>query len=129
MNPFVIITGYLTWHYTKAFADIFVVWGNFLWFVLHFFSVPVLFRTLFSPWRRLHEVYQKGFDPGAFFGTLIVNLIMRVVGVAIRIAFIIIGLVFFLFVLVTGILFFLFWIIAPLALFIMVTTGITLLGP
>ena len=41
------ILDYLSWHYTRAFRDIGSVWLNFMWFILHFFSMPLFLRTLF----------------------------------------------------------------------------------
>ncbi|MEK7621656.1 MAG: hypothetical protein AAB415_00590 [Patescibacteria group bacterium] len=76
---------YFAWHYTTGLADCLRLVANFLWFGYHFFSVPVITRTLFSPWRRLGESYRKGFDPERILETLIVNILMRLFGFLIRI--------------------------------------------
>lgn len=128
MNPILIFTGYLNWHYGRAFADILVVWTNFFWFSLHFFSIPLLIRTLFSPWRRLHEEYQRGFHPQEFAKSLIINIIMRIVGAIARIVIIIIGILVLLTVTIVGIVFLLFWTIAPAGVVIFMLAGITLLS-
>lgn len=126
MNPITILNGYFLWHYTSAFTDFLRVWGNFLWFVQHFFSIPSLFKTLFSPWKRLHEEYQKGLNSD-FFGTLVVNAIMRIIGVIVRLIFIIIGTIFLIVVFLGGLLFFLFWIIMPFAIVTLFITGLGIL--
>jgi hypothetical protein len=83
---------YLNWHYSSALRNLVQIWSNFVWFIYHFFSLGVLVRTLFSPWRRLDEGYQKGLEPEAWFETLILNTLMRAVGLFIRSIFIILGL-------------------------------------
>lgn len=92
------------------------IFGNMVWFLYNFFSIPILLRTLFAPFKRLDEGYKKGLDLGAFFETLIVNMLMRLVGAALRLFLIMIGLVavavaciFYLFI-------FLVWLLAPLLL-------------
>ena len=127
MNPTVIFTGYFRWYYGKAIGGIFTVWRNFLWFVLHFFSFFLLLKTLFSPWKRLHEDYRRqGFHPGLFFQTLIVNFIMRIVGSIIRSIIIVIALMFLLLVFAAGLLFFIFWIVAPVGVPLMIILGLGL---
>ena len=128
MNSILIFTGYLSWHYGRAFSDILVVWTNFFWFFLHFFSIPLLVRTLFSPWKRLHENYRQGFHPEDFFQALIVNIIMRIVGAIIRVIIIVIGILTLLTVTILGVIFLLFWTIAPAGVVIFMLAGITLLS-
>lgn len=128
MNSALIFTGYLKWHYGRAFSDILVVWANFFWFTFHFFSIPLLIRTLFSPWKRLHEGYRKGFHPEDFFQALIVNTLMRIVGAIARLVLIVIGILILLMVTVIGVSFLLFWAIAPAGVFISILAGITLLS-
>jgi len=128
MNPTLIFTGYLEWHYGKAYSDILVVWTNFFWFVLHFFSIATLAKTLFSPWKRLHEEYRKGFHPEDFFSSLAVNILMRIVGAIVRLVIIIIGLIMLLLIALGGMLFLLFWTIAPAGVVISVLAGLALLG-
>jgi hypothetical protein len=85
---------YFTWHYSAALLSLFNIWRSLVWFTYHFFSVGLLLRTLFSPWRRLGEDYKKGsLDMESWFETLVVNSLMRVVGVIIRLVVVIVGLV------------------------------------
>ncbi len=107
---------YLVWHYTRALADIFRLGRDFLWFFYHFFSIPIIARTLFAPWRRLGESYGHKLDPGAFLGTFIVNTLMRLVGFVIRIVFLVFG--FGVLVLIFGlwILSLILWLVLPFAI-------------
>ncbi len=105
---------YLQWHYTTAFADIFRIWRNYLWFVNHLFSVKDVLLTLFAPWRRLQEKTVNPLkDMEGFFSALTVNLLMRLVGIVIRLALLLIALVGFFFVIALGLLVFVAWIFAP----------------
>lgn len=128
INPVAFIGSYLLWHYGNALTNIVVVWGNFIWFIFHFFSTFVLLRTLFAPWERIHEAYPKKgqFDLEFFFGTLLVNIIMRIVGALVRLAFILISLALFLCVFSVGSLFIVFWVVAPLGIFYLFNMGLGL---
>ncbi|MDD5357413.1 MAG: hypothetical protein PHS53_04675 [Candidatus Pacebacteria bacterium] len=75
---------YFTWHYSRALNAIVGIAHNFIWFLYHFFSVPILLKTFFSPWRRLNEEYRGGFNVEAIFSSFVVNTMMRIVGVLIR---------------------------------------------
>lgn len=107
------IFSYISWHYSKAFLNIFGIFSNFFWATYRFFSISLLLKTFFSPWRRLDVSYTKKFDPGEFFGSLIVNTLMRLVGMFMRLVVILIGIICLLVLFVFEIAFFLFWIILP----------------
>ncbi|MFH1170072.1 MAG: hypothetical protein V1704_00690 [Candidatus Vogelbacteria bacterium] len=113
MKFFALLGHYLTWHYTTGLLDCLRLLANFLWFVYHFFSVPVIARTLFSPWRRLDEAYRGGFDPQRALETFIVNLLMRVFGFVVRMIFLLVALVVLAAVFVLGLLIILIFFLAP----------------
>lgn len=79
---------YIFWHYSSALVAWWQIYVNCLWFLSHFFSISILFRTLFAPWRRLAESYPTGFSPQASAETFVINSLMRLVGFAIRVIFI-----------------------------------------
>lgn len=91
---------YLKWHYSRALKNLFLIWKDFVWFIWYFFSIGELARTLFAPWRRLNEEYQKGLAVGSWGETLIVNTLMRLVGAIFRLVLIAVGLVLLLLVIV-----------------------------
>jgi|SRR3989344_9051522 len=88
---FTFFSRYFVWHYTNGLLDCLQILADFLWFIYHFFSVPVITRTLVTPWRRLGEPYRKGFDPERMLETFIVNLLMRFFGFVIRSIFLIVA--------------------------------------
>jgi len=123
MKPLVLAESYIAWHYAKAYRDAFAVWMNLLWFVFNFFSIFTLLSTFWEPWKRMDEGYPKGFDPGAWLSTLVVNMLMRIVGMVTRAVLILFGLVFAALIFFAGILFFALWTVMPALLI-----GIILLG-
>lgn len=114
MSPFVVFPYYLAWHYTRAILDFFDLWKNFLWFVFQFFSIPLLLKTLFAPFKRLKE---KGSgdvtDLEGFLEALVVNTIMRLVGFIFRSVVIVFGLLTYTVTLFAGIVAFFLWLLLP----------------
>ena len=92
MIYFTLFRCYFAWHYTAGLFGCLRLLADFLWFIYHFFSVPVIVPTLFTPWRRLGEAYRGGFDPGRVFETFIVNTLMRLFGFVIRLIFLLVAL-------------------------------------
>lgn len=104
---------YANWHYTQGFKTLLSHGRNFLFFLWNFFSIPDLLKTLFSPWRRLSESYDDGYDIQEKFATFLVNIIMRFIGAIVRSAVIAFGILaqvlsFVLFLLIS-----LIWILLP----------------
>ncbi|PIP73828.1 MAG: hypothetical protein COW88_00750 [Candidatus Lloydbacteria bacterium CG22_combo_CG10-13_8_21_14_all_47_15] len=124
MNLAVVFGYYIVWHYTGAFRAIFGVWTNFIWFLYNFFSIPLLFRTLFSPWQRLDIERRRGFNFEEFGTALIVNTIMRIVGFGVKSITIMFGLASLLALVVAGILFFFVWILLPVIITGLFFTGL-----
>ncbi len=104
---------YITWHYTRALREIWHVAKNLLWFVVHFFSLPQLFRAYFAPFRRITEERGRSFSFEDLAGYLIINLISRLIGFILRSVIIVSGLLSLL-VLCLGILIlYILWLAAP----------------
>ena len=104
---------YLTWHYSTAYRDFLRAWINYLWFVAHFFSLEILLRTFFTPFKRISEKNNAGLDIGAILEVFAVNLLMRLVGMLVRTVLISIGLVVLFGVAVGGVLGLLVWTLLP----------------
>lgn len=90
-----------------------LVWKNYILFALNYFSLPILLKSLFAPWRRYKWNYPKGFNVAEFFNTLISNVFSRILGALMRVVLIIVGLVFQIFVVLSGLIIFLLWILVP----------------
>jgi len=104
---------WLFWHFYEMPEFLLNVWKNYILFALNYFSLPLLLKSLFSPWRKYNWRYPKGFDIGEFFSTLISNIFSRIIGFVMRIVLIIIGIAFQIFVVFAGLIIFLLWIFIP----------------
>lgn len=118
---------YVIWHYTTALRLCLNIVTNFLWFTFHFFSIPILLKTLFSPWHRLREQYKSGFHPQAFAEALVINSIMRILGFVIRTIVIVFGSVFCVVVALVGAVCFLLWLVLPAILLGLIVLGVNLI--
>lgn len=90
------------------------------------FSIPILLKTLFSPWRQIVAVQNPNGGIQAIFGGAIDNVISRFVGFWVRISVMIAGLVVIIFVVLVNIVIFILWPLLPLAPFLLVGGGLLL---
>ncbi len=118
---------YSVWHYSRGIKDFIRVWTNFIWFFWNFFSISLLAKTLFSPFRRMNEDYKKGFDPVQFFQTLLINFILRMVGAVARTIIILIGIGVLCATLILGSVLFVAWVIGPITIGILFFGGFLLI--
>lgn len=103
------------WYYGEAIRDILTGWKNFIIFSLGYFSVPLLLKTLFAPWRRDITKRPRGLDFKKLFEYLSFNAISRGIGFIVRFLTICVGILFFFLVIILGALFFIVWLFLPLA--------------
>lgn len=124
---FRLILSYFIWHYSQAFRDIYYLYKNFIWFIYHFFSIKVLTKTLFSPWRKLNEAYRGGWSLNAFFETFAVNIIMRIVGFFVRLSIIVIGVMCLAVTFISEIVTFFLWLFLPAIISLLFVSSLRLL--
>lgn len=120
------VLNFISWHFYDVPKAILRAWKNFLVFYWNFFSVPLLFRTLLSHWRKYIEPYGRGFDPKTYLSAFASNMISRGLGALVRIATIISGLIVEFFVFVLGILVLALWLLFPFLLILGILGGINL---
>lgn len=107
---------WIFWQFFEVPKNILKAWRNFLKFNLNYFSIPLLLKTFFSPWRRYKVSYGKGFDFGKYFEALFSNLIFRILGAILRSFLIFIGLLAEIFIILSGVIVFSGWLISPILL-------------
>ena len=109
---------YPFWYYFSAPKKLLGIWGNFIkffWTVL--FPVPLVFKTLFSPWKRTGEkIFTQGFDPKIILKNLAADIVSRFVGFLVKIIILAIAFICEIFVLIFGVLLFAFWLAWPFLL-------------
>ena len=115
------------WQFFEMPKNILVVWKNFLKFNLNYFSLLLLLRTLFSPWRRYKVFKGRGFDLGRYLEALFSNLIFRILGAIMRSFLIIIGLLTEIFIVFIGFIVFISWLVLPALLIAGIIFGVNLI--
>jgi len=123
-----IFSQWVQWHYGEASKKIIFAFRNFLVFNFHFFPLSLLCRTLFSPWRRIHQSYGRGFNLRAYTEAFITNSISRFLGFFVRIVTIGVGLISGLFIFLSGVISFVIWLFFPLFLVLSFISGLELLA-
>lgn len=108
-----IIASWFLWQFYQMPKFLLQVWSNYFVFASNLFSLPLLLKTFFAPWRRYRWIYPKSFDPVEFFNTFISNTFSRILGALMRIVLIIIGILFQIFIAVAGLIIIIFWIMIP----------------
>ncbi len=104
------------WHYFVALEGIYLGWKSIFLFVLNYFSLSFLLKTIFSPWRRYKFSLRKGFDVGKIVEVITFNIFSRVIGMVMRTGAILIGIITATFVIVLGVFIILMWVILPMAI-------------
>lgn len=126
---FVFVLGhYLAWHYSRALREFSHIYRDILGFIYSFFSVDILLRSYFAPWRRMGEDYPEDkFDFANIGSTLVVNTIMRLVGIFMRTVIIIVGLTVLLFAIIIYPILLLVWLLLPLLIVFLFLLGLGLI--
>ena len=127
MKMILIILGYLKWHYGKAIFSLTKIWRNLLDFIFNYFSINLLFKNFFDPWKRMADDYPSGFNLKKIFYTLLANLITRIVGMIMRFFLIIIGLFCYIIFILFYPLAIILWLLLPLLIIILILEGILLI--
>lgn len=126
MRSTLLFVDFSLWYYTRAFRDLLAVGLNFLWFITHYFSIPLLLKTLFSPWKRMTDTYHRtGLED--MLTTLVMNIMTRIFGAIIRLCFILFGLAVLLLSIICLFLVLALWVCMPVVLVAVILQGVILL--
>jgi ATP-dependent Clp protease ATP-binding subunit ClpC len=118
---------WFVWYFRETPKGILRGWSNILNFNLQYFSVSLLLKTLFSPWRGIKWSYSQGFNPLQYLETVFSNLITRILGALVRLFIIAFGLVTELIFFLAGLTVLLTWLLLPLFIFLGLFFGLLIL--
>ncbi|PIP22790.1 MAG: hypothetical protein COZ91_02780 [Candidatus Nealsonbacteria bacterium CG_4_8_14_3_um_filter_39_7] len=120
---------WVIWYFWEMPQNILKGWRNFLLFNLNYFSIGLMLKTFFSPWKRYSSSSSsRGFEIGKFLEDRFSNLIFRILGAIVRFFLIIIGIVIEAFLILAGAFLFAFWLAIPLLIIFGISLGLRLLS-
>lgn len=115
---------YFSWWYGQELVYIWHSAGNIIRNVFQTFSILVLLRTLFAPWKRDNYAAENA-ALDMRMRLALDNLISRGVGFVVRIFTILTGLFFTIFAIILMIVIILFWLVLPLIIVALIIDGVT----
>ncbi|KKQ43251.1 MAG: hypothetical protein US60_C0005G0011 [Microgenomates group bacterium GW2011_GWC1_37_8] len=105
---------FLTWFYSNGVEYYITSWRSTISWIFHFFSLSLLLKTLFAPWKRLVVAdTSPGFNLQKKFEAFTFNLISVVIGAIVRFTLFWVGLFIIGLVVFGGAAGLLFWLILP----------------
>jgi len=117
-----VIMEFITWWYTRGYAKLIQTLSRRLQRIAQTFSVPLLIRTLFAPWRRIITYGGTSFIDGL--KAMLDNFISRVVGAGVRIIVIGVAGVSMLAVTLIGLILMVLWPLAPILAVGLIVRGV-----
>lgn len=100
--------------------------GRACWFEWHFFSVGILLRSFFEPWKRLGEEKGEKFKLEQWLQATVINTLMRLIGMSLRALILIFALAVFVFTTLVVTLFVAMWCLLPFIVVALVVRGLQL---
>lgn len=114
---------FFAWWYHQGFLDLINYLKAVSVFLTDFFSVKLIFRTLFDPWKR-DQLSYKNLSIKERFDVFILNLISRFVGLLVKTFFFVTYLVFMAgFIILSGLVVFI-WLALPVIILALLFIGL-----
>lgn len=123
----IVLIQWVDWRWRDVPKGILSGWKNFIYFGLDYFSLPLLLKTFFSPWRRYYWSYEKGFKIIKHLEVFFSNSLSRILGAIVRSFLILTGIVTVVFILLAGLLVFIGWLILPVILIAGIIFGLKII--
>ncbi len=110
---------FLQWYIGAGLREFFAIWKRFIVFIPRYYSVGLLFRTLFSPWHRdISPKTWRGFSPIRSLKKFLWNFISRIIGAVVRLVVVFFALFVWLLVIFGGTIIIAVYVFAPLFIII-----------
>lgn len=117
-----LVLEFFGWWYSQGWALLIKNAKNRLMRTSHLFSLPVLLKTLFAPWKRIIT------DPGAGLEAHVRaatdNLLSRAIGFTVRVIVLLTALVIFALVFIVALLQIIVWPLMPISVVVLLVKGI-----
>lgn len=113
---------YISWWYTDELIYLWQSVNIITAKIYYAFSIPILFRTLFSPWKK-DTLYAENPSLSESFQIMIGNGVSRIVGAVVRLMTIFAGIISTGLTFVTGLIFLAVWILLPLIIIYLFISG------
>jgi len=119
-----ILVEYILWHYSTALENYVRLVRTGRDFIWYYFSIPILTRTLLVPYKRITEPRGRRFSFEDWVGSIIINLLSRLIGLCLRLTLLTIGLVCFIGFMTLSVIGYGIWLASPLIVLISVLFGV-----
>lgn len=123
----IIFIQYLEWYFLDRTLKILRGWKNTIVSYFNYFSISILIKTLFSPWKGISSGYGRGLDLNRWIEAFVLNSMSRIIGVITRVIFLIVAVIAEFFIIVGGFLVLIIWLAAPLLFFISIYYGFSII--
>lgn len=120
-----ILTSLIEWWYGKGWKSANIHAQKRIQGAYRMFSIPILLRTLFAPWRRIITAPGAGLD--AYIRAIIDNAVSRVVGFTVRSMVLFVAMVTISVSTIISILEVIIWPVVPIAAPVLIVVGVALL--
>lgn len=105
---------FFAWHYSAGLKLYLSRWRGAVNWVIHYFSLPRLILSLFSPYRRLVMTERiVGFNLQKWFEQFSYNIISRFIGAGVRLTLFFVGLFLLIPISLFGVIGLVFWLLVP----------------
>lgn len=118
-----ILAQWFSWHFLEMPRNILLSSKTFIFFCANYFSIIELFKTLFEPWKKNVESYEKGLEVPEYVNIWIDNFISKIIGAILRFALIIWGLLSIALSLMIILIIFFGWLLLPILLIYLLYYG------
>lgn len=115
---------FFQWWYTRGWVEAFKHLKSKLKFLSEFFSLGLLVRTLFKPWRQLNWQVMSDAAAGQRMKVWLDNLVSRFVGLGVRSLTLLFALISFVVVGVFSLALLIIWPALPLLIFVLIAKGL-----
>lgn len=119
-----IVAQWISWHFLEMPKNILLSSKVFMEFCIDYFSIKVLFKTLFEPWKMDLKNYQERLEVEDYINVWFDNFISKTIGTILRTSLILWGLLSIAISLTIILIIFISWLLMPVLLVWLIYYGL-----